>query len=218
MRGPDGVRDRIAALLREVLPVKLPALRAAYAIGRAELPDVDVVSSGEIPENVLSSLGETWIEVVNPRLLAGMRRVDIDLHGYPVYRLRYACRVYVWALGADWDAAMRRRDMVVGAVRVTLLEYPCLQTMPGDSGVVVHEDTYVEEYGAPVRTPNDSGRVWASALCSIDLWSEESMADGALRPPIGEAAEPPTVTTTVIGPGESFPPDLPGPASFVPTA
>lgn len=217
VRGPDGVRNGIAALLGEVLPVKVPLLRAAFGITQDELPDIDVVASGEIPESSLSSLGMTWVEVINPRLLPGMRRVDIDPSGYPVYRLRYACRIYCWALGLDWDSALKRRDMIAAAVRASLLEFPTLQTAPGDhpQGYLVHEDTYTEEYGAPVRAPNDSGRTWASALCSIDMWSEESMADGAMRPAIG-AAETTRIGASIVGPTQPIPDDLPTPDAFVP--
>lgn len=215
MRGPDGVRDQIAAMLGEVLPLKVPALRTAYGLSPDDLPDIDLVSSGEIPESALSSLGTTWIEIINPRLLPGIQRVDIDPLGYPVYRMRYACRIYCWALGDDWDGALRRRDMICLAVRASLFEFPTLQTEPGDSGYLVHEDTYTEEYGAPVRAPNDSGRTWASALCSIDLWSEEGTAAGALRPAIGENRGA-TVGTTVLGPNAPIPDDLPRPPGFPP--
>lgn len=209
MRGPDGVRDQLAAMLGEVLPRKTPALRQAWELTPRELPDVDVVASGEIPEETLTKLGDVWVEVVNPRLQAGMQVVDIDEAGYPLYRLRYGCRVYVWALGFDWPHALQRRDMVIGAVRNTILEFPTLSAVPGDTGYLMHPTTYTEEYGVPSRVPNNSGRCWASALASIDLWSEESMRDGALRPPIG-VVEAPAVATSLLGPPEP-PPDLPVP-------
>ena len=217
MRGPDGVRDQLATLLGEVVPEKIRALRAAYGVGAETLPDLALVSSGEIPDSVLSSLGPTWVEVINPRLLPGMQRVDIDPAGYPVYRLRYGCRAYLWALGTDWPSAITNRDMLVSVVRQTLLEYPTLQTAPGDSGFLLHEDTYTEEFGQPQRSPNDSGRTWASALLSIDLVTEESMADGALRPPLGENRST-IVGTTVLGPGMPMPDDLPRPPGFPPVA
>lgn len=215
MRGPDGIRDQLANLLGEVIPSKIPALRAAYGVTGAELPDLALVSSGEIPDSILSSLGPTWAEVINPRLQPGMRRVDIDPAGYPVYRLRYGCRIYLWALARDWPTAVVHRDMLVSAVRQTLLEYPTLQTEPGDSGFLLHEDTYTEEFGQPQRAPNDSGRTWASALLSIDLETEESMAAGALRPPIGEVLST-IVGTTVLGAGVPMPDDLPRPPGFPP--
>lgn len=215
MRGPDGVRDQLAALLGDVVPDKIRALRAAYGVGEESLPDLSMVSSGEIPDSMLSSLGPTWVEVINPRLQPGLRRVDIDPAGYPVYRLRYGCRLYVWALAPDWPSAIVHRDMMVGAVRMTLLEYPTLQREPGDSGYLLHEDTYTEEFGQPQRAPNDSGRTWDSALLSIDLETEESMADGALRPPIGENRST-IIGTTLIGPTAPMPDDLPRPPGFPP--
>lgn len=215
MRGPDGVRDQLATLLGDVIPTKITALRAAYGVGPDVLPDLALVSSGEIPDSTLSSLGPSWVEVINPRLTPGLKRVDIDPAGYPVYRLRYACRLYVWVLAVDWPTAVVQRDMLVGTVRQTLLEYPTLSTTPGDSGYLLHEDTYTEEFGQPLRAPNDSGRTWASALQSIDLWTEESMADGALRPPIGENRST-IIGATVLGPGVPIPDDLPRPPGFPP--
>lgn len=215
MRGPDGVRDRLAGLLGDVVPDKIAALRTAYGVGEESLPDLSLVSSGEIPESLLSSLGPTWCEVINPRLLPGLRRVDIDPAGYPVYQLRYACRVYLWVLAGDWPEAVAQRDMMVSTVRQVLLEYPTLQRTPGDSGFLLHEDTYTEEFGQPLRAPNDSGRTWASALLSIDLVTEESMADGALRPPIGENRST-IIGTTVLGSSVPMPDDLPRPPGFPP--
>lgn len=214
MRGPDGVRNAIAAMLVEVMPIKIPLLREAYQIDQGGLPDLDVVSSGEMPEQALTSIGDTWAEVVNPRLLPGMQRVDIDPAGSPVYRMRYACRVYVWALGEDWDNAMLRRDMIAGAVRMSLLEFPTLTRAGGDTGYLVHEDTYTEEYGVPQRTPNASGRCWATALCSVDMWSEESMAEGRMVPPIGSVEHTPVIGTSLIGPTSPMPEDLPRPPGF----
>jgi hypothetical protein len=214
MQGPDGVRDALAALLREVLPVKIPLLREAFGADHGSLPDADVVASGEMPDSALTSIGKAWVEVINPRLLPGMRRVDIDPAGDPVYRIRYACRIYVWALGTDWDNSIVRRDMMTGAVRMTLLEFPTLTTAGGDSGYLVHEDTYTEEYGTPTRSPNSSGRAWCSALCSIDLWSEETLTAGRLRQPIGDLAAGPTVATTLIPATEPIPDDLPRPPGF----
>jgi hypothetical protein len=214
MRGPDGVRGAIAALLADVLPVKIPLLREAYGVDQGVLPDLDVVSSGEMAENALTSVGQTWLEVVNPRLLPGIQRVDIDPAGYPVYRMRYACRVYVWALGKDWANAIARRDMMTGATRMALFEWPTLTMAGGDTGYLVHEDTWTEEYGVPSRAPNDSGRCWASALISVDAWSEETMTAGRMHPPLGEVAVSPTLGTTIFGQGEPMPTDLPRPDGF----
>jgi hypothetical protein len=214
VRGPDGVREAVADMLTEVLPLKIPLLRQAWNLDHGVLPDLDVVSSGEKPDSMLSSIGKSWVEVVNPRLMAGIQRVDIDPAGAPVYRMRYACRIYVWALGEDWDNAVARRDTLTGAVRMSLFEFPTLTTAGGDTGRLVHEDTYTEEYGVPVRVGNQSGRAWASALISVDLWSEETTTDGRMRPPIGQLDARPTVATTIIPPGQQLPDDLPRPPGF----
>jgi hypothetical protein len=214
MRGPDSVRNAIADLLTAALPRKIPLLREAFGVDQGALPDLDVMSSGEMPDSALTSVGKSWVEVVNPRLLPGVQRVDIDPAGYPVYRMRYGCRIYVWALGADWDNAILRRDMLTGAVRAVLFEFPTLTLEGGDTGFLVHEDTYTEEYGVPIRAANASGRTWGSALCSVDLWSEETMAAGALRPPVGALAGQPALASTLIPANEPIPEDLPRPPGF----
>lgn len=214
MRGPDGVRDAIAELLREVVPAKSDALREAFALTRRDFADIEHVSSGEIPDQQVGNMGDVYVEVVNPRLMPGMQWVDFD-QGYPVFRLRYSCRLFVWALGANWPSSINRRDNAVNVVRQSIFEYPTLSTTPGDTGMVVHWDTYTEEYGTPVRTKNNSGRSWTGAMCSIDMWSEETMRQGALRPPIG-SNEQTSLGTIVLGPNEPLPVDLPEPGEFTP--
>lgn len=214
MRGPDGVRDAIAGLLREVAPVKADALRTVFGASARDFAPVEHVASGEIPEQTIGNMGEVYVEVVNPRLAGGMQWVDFD-QGYPVFRLRYACRLFVWALGLDWPSSINRRDNAVNTVRQSIFEYPTLSTVPGDTGMVVHWDTYTEEYGTPARVPNKSGRCWAGAMLSIELWSEETMRDGALRPPIG-SNEQTSLGMVVLGPQEPMPTDLPAPDEFTP--
>lgn len=214
MDGPNGVRGAISDLLVGVLPLKVTKLREAFALGFGQLPDVGTVSDGELPEQTVGGWGATYVEVVNPRLQPRIEWIDM-VAGYPQYRMRYGCRIYVWAIGDDWGQAIDRRDHTVNAVRQTLLEYPTLTTVPGDSGKLLHHDTYTEEYGAPVRAGNQSGRTWASALISADLWSEETMGDASLRPPIGDN-ERTELGMSVLGPTESMPEDLPGPEQFRP--
>jgi len=213
VKGADGIRDHLAALLGEVLPRKIPALRSAWGLSHAQLPDLGAVSSGEMPESALTDVADTWVEVINPRMLPGLKRVDITPAGDPQYHIRYACKIYVWALGKDWDEAMARRDTIAAAVRLSLLEYPTLSTAGGDTEHLVLEETWTEEYGVPVRTPNDSGRCWCSAVLAVDARAEEDMADGRLRAPIGIANRV-VLSTTGHGPTVPFPDDLPTPEQF----
>ena len=213
MRGADGVRDQLAVVLGELLPRKTPALRAVWGLSHGQLPDLGAVSSGEMPENALTDVADVWLEIINPRMLPGLRRVDITPAGDPQYHIRYACKLYVWALGTDWDQAMIRRDMMATAVRLCLLEFPTLTALGGDTEYLALEETWTEEYGVPVRAPNDSGRCWCSAVLAVDVRAEEDMADGRLRTPIG-------VTNRVLvsaggyGPSVLFPDDLPTPDGF----
>jgi len=213
VRGADGIRDHLAALLGEVLPRKIPALRKAWQLDQGSMPDLGAVSSGEMAENALTNIADTWVEVINPRMLPGLKRVDITPAGDPQYHIRYACKIYVWALGRDWNEAMVRRDTIAAAVRLSLLEYPTLSTAGGDTEHLVLEETWTEEYGVPTRAPNDSGRCWCSAVLAVDARAEEDMADGRLRTPIGTTNRM-LLSTTGYGPTVEFPPDLPTPEQF----
>lgn len=215
MRGPEGVRDACTDLLVAKIGLKVAGLRRELDVGADILPDVRNIQSGELAEQTVGGLRGAYVEVVNARLMAGMRWVDYD-EGYPVYAMRYSLRLYVWTLGADWPNAIDRRDHAVNAVRQTIFEYPTLSPLPGDSGKVLHLDTYTEEYGAPVRADNDSGRSWAGGMLSADVWSEETMAgEAALVPPLGETHDA-RVGMTVLGTGEPIPDDLPTPDQFMP--
>jgi hypothetical protein len=209
VRGADGVRDKLAALLLSEVRIKIPLLRTAWTMTAVEIPDLDEVVSGESPEMALSSQGDTWILVINPRLL-NTKRVDI-VDGLPVYMTRYSCRVYIWAKAESWSEAIAARDHLAAACRFALLEYPNLSnTVHGDTNYRLHENTYTEEYGEPLRMQNaKGGRVWAAAVLAIDLDCEETLQDGSTRPPIGEAEE--LVThATIVGPGQPLPPNTEG--------
>lgn len=213
MRGSDGTRDVVAGFLRGVLPLKIPALRKAWNLDQGRLPDIGAISSGEMPENALTNVADCWVEVVNPRMLPGLRCVDITPAGDRQYHIRYACKIYIWCLGVDWDQAMTRRDMTVAAVRTSLLEYPTLTLAGGDTAHLVLEETWTEEYGIPVRTPNDSGRCWCSAVLAVDVRAEEDLADGRLRAPLG-SGDRLLLSADGYGPGVPFPTDLPTPQDF----
>jgi hypothetical protein len=207
VRGADGVRDKVAELLAVEMPRKIPLLREAWDLDAAGLPDLDVITSGEAADNTLDSRGRSWVEVINPRLLR-TRRVDIDPAGRPVYRSRYAARIYVWALGQDWGGAKTARDNLAAAVRLSLIEYPTLTILGGDTGWLLHEDTITEEYGEPQRINRRSttgpARVWAGAVLSYEIDAEESTADGSTRPPLGVNNDM-IITPHGYGPGVPFP-------------
>lgn len=205
MKGADGVRDRLAALLRYEVPRKAPLLREVWSLGQNEIPDIDKIISGETPDDALTSDGNTWVLVINPRLQK-MTRVDIDPAGRAVYMSRYSCRIAVYAKGDTWGESIVARDHVALMCRLSLLEYPNLSaTVRGDTGDRVHENTYTEEFGEPRRVRNSGGRAWAGALLSVDVDCEETLADGSTRPPIGEVEEAVTVETDVVGPLAPFP-------------
>lgn len=205
MRGPEGARDRIALALADILLLKLPALRAAYDHGADELPPVDAITSGEKPQQHLNSAGDTWVEVTIPRM-ASSRVIDL-VNGAPQYRIVYATRVYIWALGLSWTDAIDRRDRVTGAVRASLWEFPTLKLEGGDSGVLVDTSSWSEEYGVPVRPSNPSQRCWATGMLAFETAVEEDLAVGGIRPPIG-VTERLAISTRTFG-MEPMPDDAP---------
>lgn len=200
MRGANGVRDKMAELIRYEVGRKLPLLREVWSLDQNKAPDVDKVVSGEAPDDALTSEGDTWVMVINPRLLKTVR-VDIDSAGRPVYMTRYSCRVYVWAKGEDWEEAIAARDNTAVAVRLCFLEYPNMSaTVAGDTGYRMHENTYTEEFGEPRRMARAGGRLWAGAVLSIDVDCEETLADGSTRPPIGGVNTPVDADASAVGP------------------
>lgn len=203
MRGANGVRDKLADLIRAEVPRKIPLLRVAWTLDGTAIPDVEEVVSGEAPDGALTSAGDTWVLVVNPRLLS-TKRVDI-VDGLPVYMTRYSCRVYTWAKSDNWPNAVAARDNLAVACRLALFEYPNLSTTArGDTGYRSYENTYTEEFGEPLRTNNLSGRVWAGAVLAIDVDCEETLKDGSTRAPIGTNNST-TTTATAVGSNRPLP-------------
>lgn len=201
MRGANGVRDAMAELLRYEVARKLPLLREVWSLDATTAPDVDKFLSGEPPDHALTSEGDVWVSVINPRLVRTVR-VDIK-DGLPVYMTRYSCRVYVWVRAKDWATAIAARDNTAVACRLALLEYPNLSaTVHGDTGYRLHENTYTEEFGEPQRYERTGGRVMAGAVLSIDMDCEETLADGSTRPPIGSVD---SVSTDITAAGADTP-------------
>ena len=207
MRGADGVRNQIATLLEHEVTRKVPLLQVAWDLREDSLPMFDQIKSGEAPDAFLSGGDGHWIIVINPKLLR-TTRVDIR-NGLPVYLTRYACRVYVWCRGDDWAGAIAARDNLAVACRLSLLEYPNLTyDTRGDTGSRLHENTYTEDFGEPLRIATKAGnRVWAGAVMAIDADVQETLEDGSTRPPIGDPAEQNTITTTAeaVGPAQPLP-------------
>lgn len=204
MRGADEMRDKLAVLLRQALPRKIPLLRANWGLDDNSLPMVTDITSGEPVDNALSSKKDSWVLVINPRLLK-TDQVDIDPTGLPVYNTRYSCRIMAWAIAANWDAAILARDNLAVAIRLSLLEWPNLEYGTfGNTNFRLYRETYTEEFGVPMRAQGNSGggRVWAGAQLSVDVDREDDIDDGSLRPPIGTAQ---TVTPTAQAIGVTQP-------------
>jgi hypothetical protein len=206
--GARGLRDAVTALLVAELPNKTRLLRLAWGLDEEQLPDVGMVVSGETADDALDSRGDSWVLVLNPRLVGSPVRVDLDEAGRPVYQYRYQAKIIVWAKGDDWEASKAARDNLCTATRLTLMEYPTLTTEGGDTGYLLHEVTIVEEYGEPYRPNKRSGagshRVWSPGMLSYEINMEEGTADGSTRPPLG-TAQTTQVTTGAVGPGQPLP-------------
>lgn len=206
MRGADEMRDRLVTLIQQAAPPKIALLRQTWDYTVEQLPDLDLASSGETVEDILTAAtGRNVVIVINPRLLT-TDQVDIDPYGQPVYNVRYSCRIYVWAQGENWDKAKAARDHLAVVVRLCLLEWPNLTYgVFGNTNFRLHRNTYTEDFGEPHRISNRAGgRVWAPALLSIDADREDDLHDGSLRPPLGTAH---TLIPAAqnVGPGQPFP-------------
>lgn len=199
MQGSNAVQQQIVGLLRHEMPIKIGLLRSAWNLDAAALPDLDEVVAGESPDNALDSRGATWVLVLTPRVLRSTP-VDVDDAGRQVNMVRYSCRIYLWAKAVDWQGAKTARGNLAQVARMCLLEYPNLSaTVRGDTGFRSYQGTYIEEFGEPFRLQQSGGRVWAGAVLGIDIDSEETLAAGSTRNPIGEAATF-TPTANAVGP------------------
>lgn len=203
MRGANAVRDRLAMLLAEEIPRKTPLLRDAWALDSVALPDVVTYYSGDAPEELIK---DTCIAVVNPRLLRSVRTGDISPTGEPEYHTRYACRVYVWAKGPDWDRATEARDNLAVCARLCILQYPNLSNVipaegASDTGYRAEEDTYTEDFGAPIRA--QASRAFAAAILSIDVTVEEFIDDGSTIPAYGTVQQL-AAASYAVGPLQPF--------------
>ena len=205
MRGANGVRDQMALLLASEMPRKIPLLRQAWNLDAARLPDVKRVVSGDMPEQAIGTQAEdTIVVVINPRLLRAVRTGDFNDQGAPEYRSRYSCRVYIWAKAADWDGAIAARDNLAVCARLCLFEYPTLNSEGGDTGYLMYENTYTEDFGVPLRA--SGSRCWAAAILSIDADVEEHVDVGSTMPALGTAGQI-AATTTAVGPLQPMPGD-----------
>lgn len=204
MRGANAVRDRIALLLAEEIPRKLPLLRHQWALDDVALPEPTRYFSGDAPEELVK---DTCIAVVNPRLLKSVRTGDISPSGEPEYHTKYACRVYVWAKGPDWDRATEGRDNLAVCARLCLFQYPNLSNRvdpdaaTSDTGYRVEEDTYTEDFGVPVRA--QASRTFAAAILSVDVTVEEFIDDGSTIDPYG-TVQGLTAASYAVGPLDPF--------------
>lgn len=190
MRGADGVRDQLTALLASDMPRRIERLRDARGWGAEKLPDVDVFLSGDVPDSELSSNQghKTWVVVVNPRLIRIVATGDFSPAGDAEYHCTYSCRVYVRAKGKDWQLSESARDHIAEAARASLLQYPTLSTAPGETGFRMIQATYGEDYGVPSRVSNGQA-AWAAAILTVDMLSEEYVDDGSTLPSLGQVQE-----------------------------
>lgn len=205
MRGANAVRDRLALLLAEETPRKLPLLREKWRLDDVALPAPAKYYSGDAPEELVK---DTSIIVVNPRLIKRARTGDISPLGEPEYHSRFSCRVYVWAKGPDWDRATEARDNLSACMSLCMLQYPNLNNridplaVTTDTGYRVEEDTYQEDFGVPVRV--QGSRAFAAAILSVDITVEEYIDDGSTIPPLGTVQQL-AATSFAVGPLIPFP-------------
>lgn len=180
--GAKPVRDRVTALLAADLPNRITMATNLWALDAPELPKPDQVHSGDIPDGALDHKGDTWIEVITPRLMPRTRSMGLNPNGYMTHRYRYSARIYVWVISPLWDDAVDLRDRTATVTRDSLLAYPTLAVPPavGDTGFLVRYDTLAEESGEPFRIGQRNGgspRVRAGALLNYEIEHEYAAGD-----------------------------------------
>lgn len=190
--GAKVVRDRVADLLIADLPPRIDAMCELWVLDRSAVPtpDAETVVSGEAADNVLDHRGETWIEVITPRLMPRTRIVGTTPEGQAIHRYRYSARIYVWTMAEHWSDALDRRDWLATAARDSLLTYPTLAIPPesGDTGLLIHNNSLSEESASPVRIGARTGgspRVRAAALLAYEIEHEYATGTPPTRPPYG---------------------------------
>ncbi|MGH3986593.1 MAG: LamG domain-containing protein [Pseudonocardiaceae bacterium] len=206
--GAKAVRDRVAALLVADLGARIDAMCELWVLDAATFPAPDrvishgdtpadprypgtlAVTSGEPPDFALDHTARSWVEVITPRLMPKTQTWGLTPRGNLLYRFRYACKLYVWALGDTWREALDARDRLAVAVRDALFDLRTLQIPPasGDSGYLVDPNTMSEEFGAPFRIAGKSGtnpRVRAAALLNYEVIHEHETGVPTTRPDDG---------------------------------
>jgi len=183
--GAKAVRDAVANLLIADLPYRIDALTQLWVLDRQEIPDPDMVTSGEAADGALDHRGKTWIEVITPRLMPRTRTVGVTADGQLIHRYRYGARIYLWVLAERWQDALNRRDRLATAARDSLLTYPTLAAPPavGDTGFLVHTSSISEEFAEPTRL--DTTRVRSAALLAYEIEHEYATGAPPTQPPWG---------------------------------
>jgi hypothetical protein len=206
VKGADNVRDVLTRMLTDETPRKIDLLRTAWNLTEIEFPYAQKITSGEVSDNLLKSMDESLIMVINPRLNK-ITQIDIDPYGLAVYSCQYSAKIYIWTKASEWDMAIARRDRLALVCRLTMLEWPNLTPgIYGDSGYRLHQETYTEQFGEPTRiTSATSNRTIAPALLAIDIDTEETLRDGSTRPPLG-SADTVTPGAFAVGPTTPLPP------------
>lgn len=183
--GDKAVRDQVAALLIAELPGRIAGMVNLWALDAKEIPTPDMVTSGEAADNALDHRGDTWIEVITPRLMPRTKAMGLDERGYMIYRYRYSARIYVWVLAGDWQSALDQRSRLAAACRDSLMTYPTLAAPPafGDTGFLVNANTISEESSEPVRLK--TGHVRAAALLAYEIDHEYPSGIPSTLPDLG---------------------------------
>lgn len=183
--GAKGVRDKVAALLAAELPSRIDAMTHLWALDEVEVPHPDMVTSGEAADNVLDHRGDTWVEVITPRLMPRTEAMGLNNLGYMVYQYHYTARIYVWVLAKDWQTVLDRRDRTAAAARDALITYPTLAIPPafGDTGFLLDVKTLAEEYSEPYRLK--TSHVRAAGLLAYEIKHEYASGVPSTRPDLG---------------------------------
>lgn len=183
--GAIAVRDQVANLLIADLPGRISGMVHLWALGEKEIPTPDMITSGEAADNALDHRGDTWVEVITPRLMPRTRAMGLNELGYMIYRYRYTARIYVWVLSKEWKTTLDQRDRLAAACRDSLMTYPTLAPPPafGDTGFLLNPATISEESSEPLRLKTTHVR--AAALLAYEIDHEYPSGIPSTLPDLG---------------------------------
>lgn len=190
MRGPEQVRNDIAAYLGQAVPLMVDKARTQWGM------DIPTEPAFYFPYE------PTGIDHNKPPIVAvsissggDFTTVDIDDWGAMEYRVTYNVSIFMWCatpLGENGEVpedsreqSLRLRDQLATCIRAVLLQKPSLGHPDRYQTV---EGSLREEYSEATPTGNASGRFISGSVHNITVKVDEKLdntGDRIVKTPIG---------------------------------